>query len=86
MVHTKLLPPEQRKPELVADSVAKLPKKFAVLEAALARSPWLAGPGVHDRRPTSRRAVPRPPVGLDRWPKLKDWHTRCTTRLAAVKR
>jgi glutathione S-transferase len=83
--HTKFLPPEKRKPELVADSEAKLPKKFAVLEAALASSPWLAGPQFTIADLNVAAVLFRAPqFGLDPWPKLKDWHARCTTRPAAL--
>jgi len=83
--HTLFLPPEKRKPELVADSVAKLPKKFDVLEAALARSPWLAGPQFTIADLNVAAVLFRAPkFGIDAWPKLKDWHARCTSRPAAV--
>ena len=83
--HTQFLPLDQRKPELVADAVEKLPKKFDVLEAALARSPWLAGNDFTIADLNVAAVLFRAPkFGIDRWPKLKDWHARCTTRPAAL--
>lgn len=82
--HTLLLAPDQRKPELAADAAAKLPAKLAVLDAALAKSRWLAG-GDFTIADLNVCAVlfRAPKFGIDRWPHLKDWHGRCTTRPGA---
>jgi glutathione S-transferase len=83
--HTQFLPPEKRKPELVEDAAAKLPKKFDVLEGALAKSPWLAGPAFTIADLNVAAVLFRAPkFGIDPWPHLKDWHTRCTSRPAAM--
>jgi glutathione S-transferase len=83
--HTRFLPPEKRRPELVADAVERLPRKLAVLDAALARAPWLAGTRFTIADLNVAAVLFRAPqFGIDAWPKLKDWHARCTSRPAAL--
>jgi len=83
--HTLFLAPEKRKPELVEDAAARLPAKFEVLEGALTKSPWLAGPEFTIADLNVAAVMFRAPkFGIDRWPHLKDWHARCTSRPAAL--
>ena len=82
--HTRFLPEAERKPEIAQDSAAKLPRRFDVLEGALAQSPWLAGEafGIADLNVAA--VTYRAPVfGLERWPRIADWHRRCYARPAA---
>lgn len=84
--NTQFLPPDKRKPELVEDAAAKLPKKFDVLDAALAKSAWLAGPAFTIADVNVAAVLFRAPkFGIDPWPHLKDWHARCTSRPAALR-
>ena len=82
--HTTFLPPAERKPEVAADAAAKLPQRLAVLDGALARTSWLAGDEftIADLNVASVR-FRGPACGLDRWPRLRDWHARCYARPAA---
>jgi glutathione S-transferase len=83
--HTLFLAPEKRKPELVEDAAARLPAKFEVLEGALTKSPWLAGPEFTIADLNVAAVMFRAPkFGIDRWPHVKDWHARCTSRPAAL--
>jgi glutathione S-transferase len=82
--HTRFLPEAERKPEIAQDSAAKLPRRFDVLEAALAQSPWLAGEafGIADLN-VAAVTYRAPAFGLERWPRIADWHRRCYARPAA---
>jgi len=85
LYHTMFLPPEQREPKLVAEAATQLPPKLAVLDGALARSQWLAGPEFTIADLNVCAVLFRAPLfGLDPWPRLKDWHQRCSTRPAAL--
>jgi glutathione S-transferase len=82
--HTVLLPPEQRKPEVAAEAAAKLPKRFAVLEGALADRDYLLGPDFTIADLNVVAVLYRAPqVGIDAYPRLKAWHARCLARPAA---
>ena len=82
--NTIFLPPEQRKPEAAADAAQKLPKRLDVLEGALAVSPYLAGGefGIADLN-VCAVLYRAPQFGLDRWPRIRDWHARCLARPGA---
>ena len=82
--HVAYLPADKRKPELAQDAAAKLPRRFDVLEGALAQSPWLAGEafGIADLN-VAAVTYRAPAFGLERWPRIADWHRRCYARPAA---
>lgn len=82
--HTAFLPEAQRKPEVAADASKKLPKRFDVLEGALAHTGWLGG-DAFDIGDLNVAAVlfRAPAFGLQRWPRIADWHSRCYARPAA---
>jgi glutathione S-transferase len=82
--HTRFLPEAERKPEIAQDSAAKLPRRFDVLEGALAQSPWLAGEafGIADLN-VAAVTYRAPAFGLEPWPRIADWHRRCYARPAA---
>lgn len=84
--HTKALPEAERKPELAEKAWKEVVPAFDVLEAALARSEWLAGPAfsVADLNVASAlyRALS---IDLSRWPHLQRWMNRCWERGPAKK-
>jgi glutathione S-transferase len=82
--HTRFLPEAERKPEIAKESAAKLPPRFDVLDGALAQSPWLAGEafGIADLN-VAAVTYRAPAFGLERWPRIADWHRRCYARPAA---
>lgn len=82
--HTMLLPPEQRKPEAAAEAAAKLPKRLAVLEGALADRDYLLGQEFTIADLNVAAVLFRAPLfGLDAYPRVKAWHARCLARPAA---
>ena len=84
--HTKDLPEAERKPEVAKAAWEECAQAFAVLEATLGKSEWLAGPAfsVGDLNVASAlfRALS---VDLGKWPKTKAWLNRCWERPAAQK-
>jgi glutathione S-transferase len=82
--HAHLLPAGERKPELADDAAGKLPRKFDALERALGAAQWLAGNGFGIADLNVAAVMFRAPrFGLDRWPRIADWHSRCYARPAA---
>jgi glutathione S-transferase len=84
--HWKELPEAERKPEVAEAMWKECAESFDVLETALAKSEWLAGPAfsVGDLNVASAlyRALF---VDLGKWPKLHAWLNRCWDRPAAKK-
>jgi glutathione S-transferase len=82
--HTQMLPPAERKPEVAADAVARLPKRLQILEDALAGRDYLVG-GEFTLADLNVVAVlfRAPQFGLDAYPRVKAWHARCLARPAA---
>lgn len=80
------LPEAERKPDVAKAAWDELQESFGVLEAALAKSPWLAGPAfsVGDLNVASAmyRALS---LDLAKWPRVQDWLNRCWSRPAAKK-
>jgi glutathione S-transferase len=85
VMHSLLLPMEQRDPEKAAEGRGQLAKPLGVLEAALAGKSVLVGEefGVADLNVASVLAVSRL-VGLDlsKWPRVEAWLGRCLERPA----
>lgn len=82
--HAALLPEAERKKEIVDDAARKLPKKFDVLEGALVRGSWLAGDAFTIADLNVAAVMYRAPkFGLERYPRIADWHARCYARPAA---
>jgi glutathione S-transferase len=82
--HTHLLPEAKRKPEIAAEAAAKLPRRLDVLEGSLGSGPWLAGDAFTIADLNVAAVLFRAPqFGLDRWPRVADWHARCLARPAA---
>src|SRR5687768_2163557 len=84
--HSKELPEAERKKDIADASWKEVTESFGVLETALTKSQWLAGPqfSVGDLNVAAAlyRALT---IDLAKWPKLKAWLTRCWERPAAQK-
>ena len=84
--HSKELPAAERKPEIAEASWKEIVESFDVLEGALSKSEWLAGPtfSVGDLNVAAAlyRALT---LDLGKWPKLNAWLKRCWDRPAAKK-
>jgi glutathione S-transferase len=82
--HSSALPAAERKAEIAEAAWKEIVPAFDVLETALKKSPWLAGPdfSVGDLNVASAlfRALS---VDLEKWPALKAWLNRCWDRPAA---
>ena len=86
MRHTKEYPEAQRKPEIAAEMWDEVTASFDVLEAALTKSEWLAGPSFSVGDLNVAAALLRAlTLDLGKWPKLKAWLTRCWERPPAQK-
>jgi glutathione S-transferase len=84
--HTSELPEAERKAEVAKEMWGEITASFDVLEAALKKSEWLAGPSfsVGDLNVASAlyRALS---VDTAKWPKLQGWLNKCWDRPAAKK-
>jgi glutathione S-transferase len=82
--HTLLLPEAERKPQLAEEAARRLPVKLEVLDGTLAGRQWLAA-DVFTIADLNLAAIlfRAPSFGLDRWPRVADWHRRCYARPAA---
>ncbi len=82
--HTSALPAAERKPELAAAAWKDVVPALDVLETALTKSRWLAGPefSVGDLNVAAAlyRALT---VDLAKWPRVQAWLNTCWERLAA---
>ena len=82
--HTTALPAAERKPELADKAWKEVVPALDVLETALKKSEWLAGPqfSVADLNVASAlyRALT---VDLGKWPHVQAWFNRCWERPAA---
>jgi glutathione S-transferase len=84
MRHSKELPAAERKQEVADAAWKEIVESFDVLERALAKSAWLAGPqfSVGDLNVAAAlyRALA---MDLGKWPHLQAWLQRCWERPAA---
>jgi len=82
--HTQMLPEAERKPELADAAWKEVVAALDVLETALTKSRWLAGPefSVADLNVASAlyRALR---VDLAKWPRVQAWLNACWERPAA---
>ncbi len=84
--HTKDLPEAERKPEVVKSSWDEIVPALDALEAALAKSEWLAGPAFSVADLNVAAAMFRAlSMDISRWPKTQAWLKRCWDRPAAQK-
>lgn len=82
--HAQFLPEAERKPAVAQEAAGKLPRRFDVLEGRLGESAWLAGDTFTIADLNVAAVMFRAPAfGLDRWPRVGDWHSRCYARPAA---
>jgi glutathione S-transferase len=84
--HSKELPAGERKPEIAESSWKEIVESFDVLEGALSKSEWLAGPAFSVGDLNVAAALYRAlTLDLGKWPKLGAWLKRCWDRPAAKK-
>lgn len=84
--HTKDLPEAERKPEVADAAWKEIVPAFDVLETALKKSEWLAGPQFSVADLNVAAALIRAlTLDLGKWPTLKAWLNRCWERPAAKK-
>ncbi|MGH8641874.1 MAG: glutathione S-transferase family protein [Burkholderiales bacterium] len=84
--HSKELPAAERKPEIAEASWKEMADSFDVLETALSKSEWLAGPAFSVGDLNVAAALYRAlTLDLGKWPKLSAWLKRCWDRPAAKK-
>ena len=84
--HSSQLPAAGRKPEIAEKAWSECVPAFDVLEAALTKSRWLAGPefSIADLNVASAlyRALT---IDLAKWPRAQAWLKTCWDRPAAKK-
>jgi glutathione S-transferase len=82
--HSKELPEAERKPDVAQAMWKECAESFDVLEAALAKSEWLAGPAFSVGDLNVAAALYRA-LSLDiaKWPHVAKWLQRCWERPAA---
>ena len=84
--HTRDLPEAERRPAVAEEAWKDVEPAFGVLETALTRSQWLAGPAFSVGDLNVAAALYRAlSLELGRWPQLQAWLTRCWERPAAKK-
>ena len=82
--HTKDLPEAERKPELAEEAWKEVVASFDVLEAALTKSQWLAGPAFSVGDLNVAAALYRAlSLDLGKWPHVQAWLNSCWDRPAA---
>jgi glutathione S-transferase len=86
MRHSKELPEAERSKELADAAWKEVTESFDVLETALAKSQWLAGPAFSVGDLNVAAALYRAlAIDTAKWPRLKAWLERCWERPAAKK-
>jgi len=84
--HTKDLPEAERDPKLAQAAWEECAQSFDVLEAALTKNEWLAGPSFSVGDLNVAAALFRAlSLDLSKWPKTQAWLKRCWDRPAAQK-
>ena len=84
--HTKEYPEAQRKAEVAEAMWKEVVASFDILETALGKSEWLAGPAFSVGDLNVAAALYRAlSMDLAKWPRLKAWLNRCWERPAAKK-
>lgn len=82
--HTKDLPEAERKPEVAQAAWDEVVPALGVLETALTKSAWLAGPAFSVGDLNVAAALYRAlSIDLGKWPHVKTWLQRCWERPAA---
>ena len=84
--HTRDLAEAERKPAVAEEAWKEIVPAFDALEAALAKSDWLAGPAFSVADLNVAAALYRAhTLDLGKWPRLKAWFNRCWERPAGKK-
>jgi glutathione S-transferase len=84
--HSKELPEAERKKEIADSSWQEVSDSFDVLETALGKTQWLAGPAFSVGDLNVAAALYRALfVDISKWPRVKEWLNRCWDRPAAKK-
>jgi glutathione S-transferase len=84
--HSAELPAAERKPDMAEAAWKECTDSFDVLEAALTKSEWLAGPAFSVGDLNVSAALYRAlTLDLKKWPKTQAWLNRCWERPAAKK-
>lgn len=84
--HISDLPPAERKPEIAKAALEEVTPAMDVLETALKKSDWLAGPAFSVADLNVASALYRALfIDLAKWPRTQAWLTRCWDRPAAKK-
>ena len=84
--HARELPEAERKRAIAEDAWKEIEAAFGVLETALSRSQWLAGPAFSVGDLNVAAALYRAlALDLGRWPHLDAWLRRCWERPVAKK-
>ena len=84
--HSSQLPAAERKPEIAKAAWDECAQSFDVLEAALKKNEWLAGPSFSVGDLNVAGALFRGlALDLSKWPKTQAWLKRCWDRPAAQK-
>jgi glutathione S-transferase len=82
--HSLVLPEAERDPALAAAAWKEIEPAFNVLETALSRTQWLAGPDFSVADLNVAAALYRGLImDLDKWPHIKAWLHACWDRPAA---
>jgi len=82
--HTKALPEAERKPEVAEAAWKEVVPALDVLETALTKSQWLAGPEFSVADLNVAAALIRAlSIDLAKWPHVQAWLNRCWERPAA---
>ncbi|AOZ03640.1 glutathione S-transferase [Cupriavidus sp. USMAHM13] len=82
--HSRMLPPERRRPELADEALQALARRFAVLEAQLAQRDYLLGKEFSVADLNLAAVLHRfAELGGERYAAAWDWHRRCLARPAA---
>ncbi len=82
--HSKELPEAERKPDVADASWKEVVESFDVLEIALGKSQWLAGPAFSVGDLNVAGALYRAlSLDLAKWPHIQAWLNRCWDRPAA---
>jgi glutathione S-transferase len=84
--HTKELPQAERKPEIAESTWQEIVPALDVLETALAKSEWLAGPAFSVADLNVAAALYRGLfIDLKKWSRVQKWLNTCWERPAAKK-
>lgn len=84
--HTKDLPENERDPKVAAAAWEQCVQSFGVLEQALSKNEWLAGPAFSVGDLNVAGALFRAlALDLSQWPRTQAWLKRCYDRPAAKK-